>query len=55
MASILILNGTLVNENRIFESDILIKDGIIEKIDKDLSHMQADRPSMRLESTSFLA
>lgn len=43
MASILILNGTLVNENRIFESDILIKDGLIEKIDKDLSHVQADQ------------
>jgi len=43
MASILVLNGTLVNENRIFESDILIKDGIIEKIDKDLSHLQADQ------------
>lgn len=43
MASILILNGTLVNENRIFESDILIKDGLIEKIDRDLSHLQADK------------
>lgn len=43
MASTLILNGTLVNENRIFESDILIKDGLIDKIDKDLSHHSADR------------
>ncbi len=43
MASLLILNGTLVNENQIFESDILIKDGLIEKIDKDLSHMNADQ------------
>lgn len=43
MASNLILNGTLVNENRIFESDILIKDGLIEKIDKDLSHLSADK------------
>lgn len=43
MASTLILNGTLVNENRIFESDILIKDGLIEKIDKDLSHLSADK------------
>lgn len=43
MASTLILNGTLVNENRIFESDILIKDGLIDKIDKDLSHLSADR------------
>ena len=43
MASLLILNGTLVNENQIFESDILIKDGLIEKVDKDLSHMNADQ------------
>ncbi len=43
MASLLILNGTLVNENQIFESDIYIKDGLIEKIDKDLSHMNADQ------------
>ncbi|MCE7994170.1 MAG: dihydroorotase [Roseivirga sp.] len=43
MASTLILNGTLVNENRIFESDILIKDGLIDKIDKDLSHLSADQ------------
>ena len=42
MASTLILNGTLVNENNIFESDILIKDGLIERIDKDLSHLSVD-------------
>lgn len=43
MASILILNGTLVNENLIFEADILIKDGLIEKIDRDLAHVKADK------------
>lgn len=43
MASTLILNGTLVNENQIFESDILIKDGLIQKIDKNLSHLSADK------------
>lgn len=43
MASILILNGTLVNENKIFEADILIKDDVIEEIGKDLQHKEADR------------
>jgi dihydroorotase len=43
MASILILNGTLVNENQIFEADIFIKDDIIEEIGKDLQHKEADR------------
>ena len=43
MASILILNGTLVNENQIFEADIFIKDDLIEEIGKDLQHKEADR------------
>ena len=43
MASLLILNGTLINENRVFEADILIKDGLIEQIDSDLSHHSADK------------
>lgn len=43
MASILILNGTLVNENQIFEADIFINDDTIEAIGKDLQHKQADR------------
>ncbi|OEK02021.1 dihydroorotase [Roseivirga sp. 4D4] len=43
MASILILNGTLVNENEIFEADIFINNDIIEAIGKDLQHKQADR------------
>jgi len=43
MASILILNGTLVNENQIFEADIFIKDDLIEEIGKNLQHKEADR------------
>ncbi len=43
MATILILNGTLVNENQIFEADIYIKDNLIETIGKDLQHKKADR------------
>lgn len=43
MASVLILNGTLVNENQIFEADIFIKDGLIESIGLDLQHKQADQ------------
>lgn len=43
MASILILNGTLVNENQIFEADIFIKDDFIQEIGKDLQHKDADR------------
>jgi len=42
MASILILNGTLVNENQIFEADIFIKDDLIEEIGKDLQQKEAD-------------
>lgn len=43
MASILILNGTLVNENQIFEADIFIKDDTIQEIGKDLQHKEADK------------
>ena len=43
MASVLILNGTLVNENRIFEADIYIKNGLIEAIGSGLQHRKADR------------
>lgn len=43
MASVLIINGTLVNENQIFEADIFIKDGLIESIGPDLQHKQADQ------------
>ena len=43
MPSILILNGKLINENKIFEADIFIKDGLIDKIDKNLQHLKADK------------
>ncbi|WP_422006787.1 dihydroorotase [Roseivirga pacifica] len=43
MASILILNGTVVNENRIFEADIFVKDGLIMAIGKDLQYKAADQ------------
>jgi dihydroorotase len=43
MSTILIVNGTLVNEGQIFESDIFIKDGLIERVGKDLSHIEADK------------
>ncbi|NKI26149.1 dihydroorotase [Arenibacter sp. 6A1] len=37
MGKILIKNAKVVNENRIFESDILLEDGIILKIDNQIS------------------
>ena len=43
MASTLLLNGTLVNEGKIFEADILIANGRIERIGKDLQHVAADQ------------
>lgn len=43
MATLLIINATLVNEGGIQEADILIKNGRIEHIDSDLAHLQADR------------
>lgn len=43
MQSILILHASIVNEGRIFQADVLIRDGFIVRIDRDLSHMQADR------------
>ncbi|WP_421976924.1 dihydroorotase [Roseivirga seohaensis] len=42
MSSILILNGKLINENKIFEADIFIENGFIQKIDKYLQHLNAD-------------
>jgi len=42
MSSILILNGKLINENKIFEADIFIENGFIQKIDEDLQHLNAD-------------
>ncbi|HEY9116645.1 MAG TPA: dihydroorotase, partial [Roseivirga sp.] len=43
MASTLILNGTLVNEGKIFEADILIVNGRIEQIDANLQNLNADQ------------
>ncbi len=39
----LILNAKLVNENKIIETDILIEDNFIQKIDKNLSHIEAQK------------
>lgn len=43
MQTILLLNAKVVNENTISELDILVKNGRIEKIGKDLSGEQADK------------
>ena len=40
MGTLLILNAKIVNENKVFESDIYIRSGRIEKIGKDLSSMK---------------
>ncbi|WP_420385440.1 dihydroorotase [Roseivirga sp.] len=42
MASTLILNGTLVNEGKTFEADLLIVNDRIEQIGTDLQHLNAD-------------
>lgn len=43
MSTILIRNAKLVNEGKIFHADVLIKNGIIEKIDTNGIAMPADR------------
>lgn len=43
MPTLLILNGTIVNENRIFQADLFVKNGFIEKIESDLQHLKADK------------
>ncbi len=43
MESIVIKNGRLVNEGKIWDSDILIKDGFIHKIDSNINTEFADR------------
>jgi len=40
---ILIKNGYIVNENKIFESDILVNGELIEKIDKNISSTDIDK------------
>src|SRR6186713_1628136 len=42
MSSILILNANIVNEGKVFQSDVLIKGQYIEKIGKDLQSSAAD-------------
>jgi dihydroorotase len=42
MSSILILNANIVNEGKVFEADVFIKDQFIEKIGKDLQGLKAD-------------
>jgi len=41
MAKQLIKNATIVNEGRIFEADVLLQDDHIQKIDKDISGVDA--------------
>ncbi len=43
MPTLLILNATLVNEGRIFEADVLVKDGFIDQIGGDFSGKTADQ------------
>ncbi|HCW06521.1 MAG TPA: dihydroorotase [Cytophagales bacterium] len=43
MKSTLILNAKIVNEGKVFESDVLIKGDRIEKIEKDLQSAQASQ------------
>ena len=43
MNTILILNAQVVNEGKIEAKDVFIKDGFIDKISADLSHLQADK------------
>jgi len=42
MGSILILNANIVNEGKVFSSDVFIREQFIEKIDKDLQSLNAD-------------
>ncbi len=43
MGTLLILNAKIVNENKIFESDVYIRGGRIEKIGKNLSSMKVQQ------------
>ena len=42
MSKTIIKNGTLVNEGRMYEADVLIENGRISKIDKDISDNEAE-------------
>jgi dihydroorotase len=41
--NILIKNATLVNENQIFEADLLIENDLIKKIEKNISEENAHK------------
>jgi len=43
MSSILILNAKIVNQGKVFESDVFVKDEFIAKIGKDLQSMPATK------------
>jgi len=43
MPTILIINAQVVNEGRILQQDVFVKDGFIEKIGGDLRHLKAQR------------
>lgn len=43
MSSYLIVNANIVNENKIHQNDVLIKDGIIHKLGNDLSNEQVNK------------
>ncbi|MFK7900163.1 MAG: dihydroorotase [Cyclobacteriaceae bacterium] len=43
MSTILILNATIVNEGKQFQSDVYIKDGRIDQLGNDLSNKNADQ------------
>jgi dihydroorotase len=43
MRTILITNANIVNEGKVFEGDVFIKGHFIERIEKDLSTLPADR------------
>ena len=42
MSSILILNAKIVNEGKVFESDVFIKGNYIDRIGPDLQHLSAE-------------
>ena len=43
MSRLLILNSNIVNEGKIFQSDVLIEDQVIQRIEPDLSGLKADK------------
>ncbi|MFH6603412.1 dihydroorotase [Maribacter algicola] len=47
MDRILIKNARIVNENRVFESDVLLQDKIISRIDRDISDDKAEHIDLK--------